>query len=126
MVDDAVVEKIILLESPAGGGIGTNGSVELWAISDTEVSRDLTTQIHYSLPGVRVAVDAICVTPAHIQCYGYSLALAIRLASCEGTVTYDAAMHHPIDPHGDDWTVPPAVDQRVRVVFREATSMPCA
>ena len=91
VVDVAQPRKIILFGSAARGDLGPDSDVDLLVISDTEDTRELAARIHRGLRGVRVAVDATVVTPAHVQRYKDSLGLVIKPALREGKVVYDAA-----------------------------------
>ena len=91
IVEVAQPEKIILFGSAARGEMGPNSDVDLLVIKDTEDARGLVARIYRQLRGVRVAVDAIVVAPAHVERYKDSHALVIKPALREGTVVYEAA-----------------------------------
>ena len=84
-------EKIILFGSAARGEMGPNSDVDLLVVKDTQDARGLAARIYRQLRGVRVAVDAIVVAPAHVQRYKDSHALVIKPALRDGTVVYEAA-----------------------------------
>ncbi len=84
-------EKVILFGSAARGDMGPNSDVDLLVIKDEVDTRDLAARIYRELRGVRVAVDAIVVSPAHVERYKDSHALVIKPALSEGTVVYEAA-----------------------------------
>ena len=90
VVEAAQPEKVILFGSAARGQMDRNSDVDLLVVKDTEDERGLSAQIHQNLRGVRVAVDAIVVAPAHLERYKDSHALVIKPALREGTVVYDA------------------------------------
>ena len=91
VVEVAQPEKIILFGSAARGEMGPNSDVDLLVIKDTEDVRGLVARIYRQLRGVRVAVDAVVVAPAHVERYKNSHALVIKPALREGTVVYEAA-----------------------------------
>ena len=84
-------DKIILFGSAARGDMGPNSDVDLLVIKDTEDVRGLAARIYRQLRGIRVAVDAVVVAPAHVERYKDSHALVIKPALREGTVVYEAA-----------------------------------
>ena len=84
-------DKIILFGSAARGEMGPHSDVDLLVIKDTEDARGLAAQIYRKLRGIRVAVDAVVVAPAHVERYQDSHALVIKPALREGTVVYEAA-----------------------------------
>ena len=84
-------DKIILFGSAARGDMGPNSDVDLLVVKDTEDTRGLAARIYRRLRGVRVAVDAVVVAPAHVERYKDSHALVIKPALQEGTVVYEAA-----------------------------------
>ena len=53
--------------------------------------RELSARIYEGLRGVRVAVDAIVVSPADVERYKDSHALVIKPALQEGKVVYESA-----------------------------------
>ena len=91
VVEVAQPEKIILFGSAARGEMGPNSDVDLLVIKDTEDVRGLAARIYRQLRGIRVAVDAVVVAPAHVERYKDSHALVIKRALREGTVVYEAA-----------------------------------
>ena len=91
VVKVAQPEKIILFGSAARAEMGANSDVDLLVVKDTEATRDLAARIYRELRGVRVAVDAIVVAPAHVERYKDSHALVIKPALREGAVVYEAA-----------------------------------
>ncbi len=91
VVEVAQPEKIILFGSAARGEMGPNSDVDLLVIKDTEDVRGLAARIYRQLRGIRVAVDAVVVAPAHVERYKDSHALVIKPALQEGTVVYEAA-----------------------------------
>lgn len=91
VVEVAQPEKIILFGSAARGEMGPNSDIDLLVIKDAEDTRGLSARIHRKLRGVRIAVDAIVVAPAHVERYKDSHALVIKPALREGTVVYEAA-----------------------------------
>ena len=91
VVAAAEPEKIILFGSAVRGEMGPNSDVDLLVVKDTEDPRGLAARIYRRLRGVRVAVDAIVVAPAHVERYKDSHALVIKPALREGTVVYQAA-----------------------------------
>ena len=91
VVEVAQPEKIILFGSAARGEMGPNSDVDLLVIKDTEDVGGLAARIYRQLRGIRVAVDAVVVAPAHVERYKDSHALVIKPALREGTVVYEAA-----------------------------------
>ena len=91
VVEVAQPEKIILFGSAARGEMGPNSDVDLLVIKETKDARGLVARIYRQLRGVRVAVDAIVVAPAHVERYKDSHALVIKPALREGTAVYEAA-----------------------------------
>ena len=91
VVEVAQPDKIILFGSAARGEMGSNSDVDLLVVKDAADARGLVARIHRNLRGVRVAVDAIVVAPAHVERYKDSHALVIKPALREGTVVYEAA-----------------------------------
>lgn len=90
VVDVAQPEKIILFGSAARGEMGPNSDIDLLVVKDEEDTRGLEARIHRELRGVRVAVDAIVVSPMHVERYQDSHALIVKPALREGTVVYGA------------------------------------
>ena len=91
VVEVAQPEKIILFGSAARGEMGPNSDIDLLIVKDAQDTRGLAARIHRKLRGVRIAVDAIVVAPAHLERYKDSHALVIKPALQEGTVVYEAA-----------------------------------
>ena len=91
VVEAAQPEKVILFGSAARGEMGRNSDVDLLVVKDADDERELAARIYRNLRGVRVAVDATVVAPAHVERYKDSHALAIKPALREGTVVYEAA-----------------------------------
>ena len=91
VVEVAQPEKIILFGSAARGEMGPNSDIDLLIVKDDQDTRGLSARIHRKLRGVRIAVDAIVVAPAHLERYKDSHALVIKPALREGTVVYEAA-----------------------------------
>ena len=84
-------DKIILFGSAARGDMGPNSDVDLLVVKDTDDVHGLAARIYRQLRGIRIAVDAIVVAPAHVERYKDSHALVIKPALREGTVVYEAA-----------------------------------
>ena len=89
IVEVAQPEKIILFGSAVRGNMTRNSDVDLLVVKETENVRELTAQIYEKLYGVRVAVDAIVVTPADTERYKNSHALVIKSAVRERKVVYE-------------------------------------
>ena len=83
-------EKIILFGSAARGELGPNSDIDLLVVKDEEDTRGLEARIHRELRGVRVAVDAVVVSPMHVERYKDSHALIANPALRDGTVVYEA------------------------------------
>lgn len=71
--------------------MGPNSDIDLLVIKDEEDTRGLEARIHRELRGVRVAVDAIVVSPVHVERNKDSHALIVKPALREGTVVYEAS-----------------------------------
>ncbi len=91
VIEVAQPEKLILFGSAARGEMGPSSDIDLLIVKDADDTRGLSTQIHRKLRGVRIAVDAIVVAPAHVERYKDSHAPVIKPALREGTVVYEAA-----------------------------------
>ena len=90
VVETAEPERIILFGSAARGEMNRHSDVDLLIVKEGGDAR-LRARIYEKLYGVRVAVDAILVSPADVERYGNSHALVIKPALQEGRVVYDAA-----------------------------------
>lgn len=90
VVDVADPERIILFGSAARGEMNRNSDVDLLIVKEGG-DANLRARIYESLYGVRVAVDAILVSPADVERYRNSHALVIKPALLEGRVVYEAA-----------------------------------
>ena len=71
--------------------MGPNSDVDLLVIRDAEDPRGLAARIYRKLRGVRIAVDAVVVAPAHVERYKDSHSLVIKPTLREGAVVYEAA-----------------------------------
>lgn len=89
IVEVAQPDKIILFGSAVRGNLTRNSDVDLLVVKETENVRELTARIYEKLYGVRVAVDAIVVTPGDTERYKNSHALVIKSAVREGKVVYE-------------------------------------
>ena len=78
VVDVAQPETIILFGSAARGELGPTSDVDLLVSSDRKATRNLSARIHRGLRGVRVTVDALVITPIHVQRSKDSPALMIK------------------------------------------------
>ena len=67
-----------------------NSDVDLLIVKEGG-DASLRARIYENLYGVRVAVDAIVVSPADVERYRNSHALVIKPALLEGRVVYEAA-----------------------------------
>ena len=83
-------QRIILFGSAARGEMNRNSDVDLLIVKEGG-DADLRARIYENLYGVRVAVDAILVSPANVERYRNSHALVIKPALQEGRVVYEAA-----------------------------------
>ena len=90
IVEVAQPERIILFGSAARGDMTRNSTVDLLIIKEGG-DADLRAQIYEKMYGIRVAVDAILVSPADVERYKDSHALVIKPALQEGRVVYEAA-----------------------------------
>ena len=89
VVDVAQPERIILFGSAARGEMNHHSDVDLLIVKEGG-DANLRTRIYEKLYGVRVAVDAILVSPADVERYKNSHALVIKPALLEGRVVYEA------------------------------------
>ena len=89
VVDVAQPERIILFGSAARGEMNRHSDVDLLIVKEGG-DANLRARIYERLYGVRVAVDAILVSPADIERYKNSHALVIKPALLEGRVVYEA------------------------------------
>ena len=90
VVETAEPERIILFGTAARGEMNRHSDVDLLIVKEGGDAR-LRARIYEKLYGVRVAVDAILVSPADVERYRNSHALVIKPALLEGRVVYDAA-----------------------------------
>ena len=90
VVEVAQPERIILFGSAARGDMTRNSDVDLLIIKEGG-DANLRAQIYEKMYGVRVAVDAILVSPTDVERYKDSHALVIKPALQEGRVVYEAA-----------------------------------
>ena len=90
VVEIAEPERIILFGSAARGVMARNSDVDLLIVKEVGDAERLRAQIYENLYGVRVAVDAILVSPADLERYKDSHALVIKPALQEGKVVYEA------------------------------------
>ena len=90
IVEVAQPERIILFGSAAQGDMTRNSDVDLLIIKEGG-DANLRAQIYEKMYGVRVAVDAILVSPTDIDRYKDSHALVIKPALQEGRVVYESA-----------------------------------
>ena len=90
VVKVAQPEKIILFGSAVRGTMTRHSDVDLLIIKEGG-DRELSAQIYEGLRGVRVAVDAMVVSPADVERYKDSHALVIKPALQEGKVVYESA-----------------------------------
>jgi predicted nucleotidyltransferase len=89
VVEVAQPQRIILFGSAARGTITRHSDVDLLIVKEGG-DADLRARIYENLYGVRVAVDAILVSPADVERYKNSHALVIKPALQEGRVVYEA------------------------------------
>ena len=89
VVEVAQPQRIILFGSAARGAMTRHSDVDLLIVKEGW-DADLRARIYEKLYGVRVAVDAILVSPADIERYKNSHALVIKPALQEGRVVYEA------------------------------------
>ena len=90
IVEVAQPERIVLFGSAARGGMTRNSDVDLLIIKEGG-DADLRARIYKKMYGVRVAVDAILVSPTDVERYKHSHALVIKSALQEGRVVYESA-----------------------------------
>ena len=90
VVEVAEPERIILFGSAARGDMSRHSDVDLLVVKEGG-DMDLRARIYEKLYGVRVAVDAILVSPADVERYKDSHALVIKPALQEGRVVYESA-----------------------------------
>ena len=90
VVEVAQPERIILFGSAVRGTMARNSDVDLLIVKEGGDSKHLRARIYENLYGVRVAVDAILVSPADLERYKDSHALVIKPALQDGKVVYEA------------------------------------
>ena len=91
VVEVAQPERIILFGSAVLGAMTRNSDVDLLIIKEGGDAKNFRAGIYENLCEVRVAVDAILVSPADLERYkGDSHALVIKPALQEGRVVYKA------------------------------------
>jgi predicted nucleotidyltransferase len=90
VVEVAQPERIILFGSAVRGSMARNSDVDLLIVKEGGDAKNLRARIYENLYGVRVAVDAILVSPADLERYKDSHALVIKPALQEGRVVYKA------------------------------------
>ena len=83
-------ERIILFGSAVRGLMARNSDVDLLIVKEGGDAKNLRARIYENLY-VRVAVDAILVSPADLERYKDSHALVIKPALQEGRVVYEAS-----------------------------------
>ena len=79
IVEVAQPERIVLFGSAARGGMTRNSDVDLLIIKEGG-DAELRARIYEKMYGVRVAVDAILVSPTDVERYKHSHALVIKSA----------------------------------------------
>ena len=89
IVEVADPEKIILFGSPARGEMTRHSDLDLLIIKKGGDALDLMGRIYERLYGVRVAVDAVVVSPGDVERYKDSHALVIKPALREGKLMYE-------------------------------------
>ena len=89
IVEVAQPERIVLFGSAARGSMTGNSDVDLLIIKEGG-DANLRARIYERLYGLRVAVDAILVSPADVERYKNSHALVIKPALQEGRVVYES------------------------------------
>ena len=89
IVEVAQPERIVLFGSAARGAMTRDSDVDLLVIKEGG-DANLRTRIYEKLFGVRVAVDAILVSPSDVERYKDSHALVIKPALQEGRVVYES------------------------------------
>lgn len=90
VVEVAHPERIILFGSAAQGTMTRNSDVDLLIVKEGGDTKNLRARIYESLYGVRVAVDAILISPSDLERYKDSHALVIKPALQKGKVVYEA------------------------------------
>lgn len=90
VVEVAQPEQIILFGAAAQGTMTRNSDVDLLIVKEGGDAKNLRARIYENLYGVRVAVDAILVSPADLERYKDSHALVIKPALQDGKVVYEA------------------------------------
>lgn len=90
IVEVSQPERIILFGSAARGDMTRNSDVDLLIIKEGG-DANLRAQIYEKMYGVRVAVNAILVSPMDVERYKDSHALVIKPALQEGKVVYESA-----------------------------------
>lgn len=90
VVEVAEPERIILFGSAAQGTMIRNSDVDLLIIKERDDTKNLRARIYENLYGMRIAVDAILISPADLERYKDSHALVIKPALQEGRVVYEA------------------------------------
>lgn len=91
IVEAVEPEKIILFGSAARGDSSSDSDVDVLVIKEGADHWQAATRIYRKLAGVRVAVDAVVVTPQDVERYRDSHALVIAPALREGKVLYAVA-----------------------------------
>ena len=89
IVEVAQPERIVLFGSAARGSMTGNSDVDLLIVKEGG-DANLRARIYERLYGLRVAVDAILVSPADVERYKNSHALVIKPALQEGRVVYES------------------------------------
>jgi len=89
IVEVAQPERIILFGSAARGDMTRNSDVDLLIIKE-DGDANLRAQIYEKMYGVRVAINAIMVSPTDVERYKDSHALVIKPALQEGRVVYES------------------------------------
>ena len=84
VVEVAQPERIILFGSAVQGLMARNSDVDLLIVKEGGDAKNLRARIYENLYGVRVAVDAILVSPADLERYKDSHALVIKPALQDG------------------------------------------
>ena len=90
VVEVAHPERIILFGSAAQGTMTRNSDVDLLIVKEGGDAKNLRARIYENLYGVRVAVDAILISPSDLERYKDSHALVIKPAVQKGKVVYEA------------------------------------
>ena len=89
IVEVAQPERIVLFGSATRGDMTRNSDVDLLIIKEGG-DANLRAQIYEKMYGVRVAVNAIMVSPTDVERYKDSHALVIKPALQEGRVVYES------------------------------------